>query len=41
MGVVKLLTEMGLIIDQPDAFWELLQDLATEADSAKRRGGDD
>jgi hypothetical protein len=41
MGVVKLLTEMGLFIGQPDAFWELLQDLATEADNAQRRGGDD
>jgi Ferritin-like domain len=39
MGVVKFLTAMGLFIGQPKAFFELLQDLATEADAAKR-GGD-
>jgi hypothetical protein len=32
---------MGLFIGQPKAFFELLEDLATEADNAKRRGGDD
>ena len=41
MGVVKFLTAMGLFIGQPKAFFELLQDLATEADAAKRDGGDD
>jgi hypothetical protein len=41
MGVVKFLTAMGLFIGQPNAFFELLQDLAAEADNAKRRGGDD
>jgi hypothetical protein len=40
MGVVKFLTAMGLFIGQPNAFLELLQDLATEADAAKRGGGD-
>jgi hypothetical protein len=30
---------MGLFIGQPNAFFELLQDLATEADAAKRDGG--
>jgi len=34
---------MGLFIGQPKAFFELLQDLAAEADKAKRNGsgGDD
>jgi len=41
MGVVKFLTAMGLFIGQPKAFFELLQDLAMEADAAKRGGGDD
>jgi hypothetical protein len=41
MGVVKFLTAMGLFIGQPNAFFELLQDLAAEADNAKRQGGDD
>jgi hypothetical protein len=36
MGVVKFLTAMGLFIGQPKAFFELLQDLAGEADAAKR-----
>jgi hypothetical protein len=40
MSVVKFLTAMGLFIGQPKAFFELLQDLAMEADAAKR-GGDD
>jgi hypothetical protein len=38
MGVVKFLTAMGLFIGQPPAFFELLQDLATEADAAKGNG---
>jgi len=43
MGVVKFLTAMGLFIGQPPAFFELLKDLAAEADAAKRNGdgGDD
>jgi hypothetical protein len=42
MDVVKFLTAMGLFIGQPPAFFELLQDLAAEADNAKRHGaGDD
>jgi hypothetical protein len=34
---------MGLFIGQPPAFFELLKDLAAEADAAKRNGdgGDD
>jgi hypothetical protein len=40
MGAVKFLTAMGLFIGQPNAFLELLQDLAAEADAAKREGGD-
>jgi len=39
MGVVKFLTAMGLFMGQPKPFFELLQDLAAEADNAKRRGG--
>jgi hypothetical protein len=35
-AVVKFLTAMGLFIGQPNAFFELLQDLAAEADAAKR-----
>jgi hypothetical protein len=42
MGVVNFLTAMGLFIGQPPAFFELLHDLAAEADNAKGRGsGDD
>ena len=41
MGVVKFLTAMGLFMGQPKPFFELLQDLAAEADNAKRRGFDD
>ena len=41
MGAVKFLTAMGLFIGQPPAFFELLQDLAAEADNAKRHGGGD
>jgi hypothetical protein len=37
-GVVKFLTAMGLFIGQSPAFFQLLQDLATEADQARREG---
>src|SRR6266700_3690064 len=36
MGVVNFLTAMGLFIGQPPAFFELLQDLAEDADEARR-----
>jgi hypothetical protein len=36
MGVVNFLTAMGLFIGQPPAFFELLHDLAEDADEAKR-----
>ena len=36
MGAVKFLTAMGLFIGQPPAFFELLQDLAADADAATR-----
>jgi hypothetical protein len=40
MGVVKFLTAMGLFIGQTNnAFFELLKDLAADADNAKRGGG--
>jgi hypothetical protein len=39
MGAVKALTADGLFIGQTTEFMELLQDLAAEADAA-RRGGD-
>ena len=35
-GVVKFLTAMGLFIGQPLAFFELLMDLAEDADEARR-----
>jgi hypothetical protein len=38
MGVVKFLTAMGLFIGQSQAFFTLMQDLAAEADNAKRNG---
>jgi hypothetical protein len=38
MGVVQFLTAMGLFIGQPPAFFQLLNDLAAEADAAKRQG---
>jgi hypothetical protein len=41
MGALKFLTAMGLFIGQPMAFFELLQDLASAADNARRDGGDD
>ncbi|HEV2201579.1 MAG TPA: ferritin-like domain-containing protein [Bryobacteraceae bacterium] len=40
MGAVKFLTAMGLFIGQPPAFFEMLKDLAAEADAAKRQGPD-
>ncbi len=39
MGVVNFLTQMGLFIGQPPAFFQLLKDLAADADSARRFGG--
>jgi Ferritin-like domain len=36
MGVVNFLTAMGLFIGQPPAFFELLRDLAEDADEARR-----
>lgn len=41
MAVVKFLTKMGLFIGQPPTFFELLQDLAAEADAAKRHPNGD
>ena len=38
MGVVNFLTAMGLFIGQPPAFFELLRDLAEDADGARRGG---
>jgi hypothetical protein len=39
MGVVKFLTAMGLFIGQTPAFFELMGELAAEADNARRRIG--
>src|SRR6266481_4645797 len=36
MGVVNFLTAMGLFIGQPPAFFEVLRDLAEDADEARR-----
>jgi hypothetical protein len=36
MGVVKFLTDMGLFIGQSQQFFELLRDLAEDADQARR-----
>ena len=36
MGAVKFLTDMGLFIGQPPAFFNLLKELAEEADQAER-----
>jgi hypothetical protein len=36
MAVVKFLTDMGLFIGQSPAFFELMRDLAEDADDAKR-----
>jgi len=41
MGVVSFLTAMGLFNGQVPAFFEMLKDLAADADRAKRDGGDD
>lgn len=38
MAVVRFLTAMGLFIGQPPAFFELLNDLAADADRATRDG---
>ena len=38
MGAVKALTADGLFIGQPPAFFELLRDLAADADAARRGG---
>jgi hypothetical protein len=38
MGAVKALTADGLFIGQSPAFFALLQDLASEADAARREG---
>ena len=35
-GVVKFLTAMGLFMGQPPAFFEMLRDLANDADEARR-----
>jgi hypothetical protein len=39
MGVVQFLTAMGLFMGQSPEFFQLMQDLAADADRA-RRGGD-
>ena len=36
MGVVKFLTAMGLFIGQSEDFFELLRDLAEDADEVRR-----
>jgi hypothetical protein len=36
MAVVKFLTAMGLFIGQSPQFFELMHDLATDADRARR-----
>lgn len=36
MGVVKFLTAVGLFIGQSEDFFELLRDLAEDADEARR-----
>jgi len=41
IGAVKFLTAMGLFMGQVPAFFEMLKDLAAEADRAKRDGGGD
>lgn len=38
MGAVRFLTAMGLFIGQSQAFFTLMQDLAAEADNARRNG---
>jgi hypothetical protein len=39
MGAVKFLTAMGLFIGQSPAFYEMLGELAAEADDARRGAG--
>jgi hypothetical protein len=41
VGVVKFLTDMGLFIGQSEEFFELLHDLAEDADEAKREDDKD
>jgi hypothetical protein len=36
MGAVNFLTNSGLFIGQPPAFFQMLQDLASAADAATR-----
>jgi hypothetical protein len=36
MGVLNFLTAMGLFIGQSPAFFELMRDLASDADAARR-----
>jgi hypothetical protein len=38
MGVANFLAAMGLFIGQSPAFFELLRDLAEDADEARRGG---
>jgi hypothetical protein len=38
MGALKFLTAMGLFIGQQKAFFDFMQDLAEDADDAKRQG---
>jgi hypothetical protein len=38
MGTLKFLTAMGLFIGQSPTFFELMRDLAEDADRARRRG---
>jgi hypothetical protein len=40
MGVVKAFTADGLFIGQTSEFSQLLQDLATDADAARRESDD-
>ena len=40
MGALKFLTAMGLFIGQSKTFFDLMQELAAEADRAKRNGED-
>jgi hypothetical protein len=40
MGVVRFLTAMGLFTGQPKPFFDMLQDLAAAADSARREDDD-
>lgn len=40
MGALKFLTAMGLFIGQPKALFDFMQDLAEDADKAKRSAAD-